>query len=66
MWRDVCLYNRDALLAALDEFNGGLNNLVSAIEARDGDTLEKLFAVAKETRDTKVLPAEQGKTSDDG
>jgi len=65
MWRDVCLYNRDALLAALDEFNGGLNNLVSAIEAEDGDTLEQLFAVAKETRDTKVLPAEQGKTSDD-
>lgn len=59
MWRDVCLYNREALLLSLDEFKNGLETLVSAIEAKDGDTLEQLFITAKQTRDTKVLPAEK-------
>jgi len=66
MWRDVCLYNRDALLGALDQFKDGLDNLVNAIDAKDGDTLEQLFATAKVTRDTKVLPAEQRKPPDAG
>lgn len=59
MWRDVCLYNREALLASLDKFKDGLQTLVTAIDQKDGDTLEQLFITAKETRDTKVLVAEQ-------
>jgi len=55
MWRDVCLYNKEALLASLGMFTEGLDKLISAIEAEDGDTLEQLFITAKETRDNKVL-----------
>jgi len=61
MWRDVCLYNREALLASLTKFTDGLGTLVAAIEDKDGDSLEQLFTTAKETRDTKVLPAEKDK-----
>jgi len=55
MWRDVCLYNREAILASLGQFKHGLDALVDAIEAKDGETLEQLFTTAKQTRDTKVL-----------
>ena len=55
MWRDVCLYNREALLASLDKFKDGFDSLVEAIESKDGETLEQLFNTAKLTRDTKVL-----------
>lgn len=55
MWRDVCLYNKEALLASLDMFTEGLDELISAVEAEDGDALERMFITAKETRDNKVL-----------
>ena len=55
MSRDVCLYNREALLASLDKFKDGFDSLVEAIESKDGETLEQLFNTAKLTRDTKVL-----------
>ena len=55
MWRDVCLYNRDALLASLGKFRDGLDTLVNAIDSKDGETLEQLFVTAKRTRDTEVL-----------
>ena len=56
MWRDICLFNREALLSTLENFRGGLDTLVAAIDEKDGDTLEQLFITAKQTRDTKVLP----------
>jgi len=55
MWRDVCLYNKEALLASLDMFTERLNDLISAVEAEDGDALERIFITAKQTRDNKVL-----------
>jgi len=58
MWRDVCLYNRDALLESLSQFQAGLSGIVEAIEKQDAQTLQQLFEVAKRTRDSKVLPAE--------
>lgn len=61
MWRDICLNNREALLASLAEFQGGLDKLIRAVEAQDGETLEQLFLTAKKTRDSKVLAAEHGK-----
>ncbi len=61
MWRDVCLFNREALLVSLDEFKNGLETLVTAIDEKDADTLEQLFITAKQTRDTKILPADKEK-----
>jgi prephenate dehydrogenase len=50
MWRDVCLANRDALLAALDGYLEELELLRGMIEASDGQGLETRFAAARAAR----------------
>ena len=57
MWRDVCLHNRTAILAALGHLQDGLDVLVEAIDKQDGDKLYDYFEIAKQTRDTKILGA---------
>ncbi len=44
IWRDVCLSNRDALLAALQAFRGELDVLEAAVEDRDARQIEAFFA----------------------
>jgi 3-phosphoshikimate 1-carboxyvinyltransferase len=51
MWRDIALANREALLAALDDFGSHLACLRRAIEDGDGAALENTFRAAKEARD---------------
>lgn len=51
MWRDVALANREALLAAMDEFSARLATLRDAIEAGDGERLARTFSAAKRARD---------------
>lgn len=51
MWRDIALANRDALLAAIDDFGAHLGQLRSAVEQGDGDTLHATFTRAKTARD---------------
>ncbi len=51
MWRDICLDNREALLASLAAFEGSLAGLRGAIEGGEGPALEKAFRRAKEGRD---------------
>jgi prephenate dehydrogenase len=51
MWRDIALANREALLAAVDDFSEHLVLLRSAIEAGDGDRLHEIFTRAKQARD---------------
>lgn len=50
MWRDVCLANRDALVEELDGYTTVLAQLRAAIVARDGATLEAVFARSREAR----------------
>ncbi len=50
MWRDVCLANRDALLAALDDYLEELERLRGMIDASDGPGLEARFASARAAR----------------
>ncbi len=50
MWRDVCLANRDALLAGLDDYLEELGLLRGMIEAGDGKGLETRFAAARAAR----------------
>ncbi|HIP81923.1 MAG TPA: prephenate dehydrogenase/arogenate dehydrogenase family protein [Leucothrix mucor] len=54
MWRDICLENKDAILAALNDYQQDLADLSEMISAEEGDGLEKLFAHSKETRDKNV------------
>src|SRR3972149_6835881 len=50
MWRDICLANREALLAALDDYLEELELQRGMIEASDGQGLEARFAAARAAR----------------
>ena len=50
MWRDIALANRDALLDELDTYIDKLEAIRGLIEARDGQSLENLFARARQAR----------------
>lgn len=64
MWRDVCLHNRPAILAALGHLQEGLDTLVEAIDKQDGDKLHDYFEIAKQTRDTRILGASASANKD--
>ena len=50
MWRDICVANRDRLLAELSSYEGGLKALRALVQAGDGAALEKLFTEARDAR----------------
>ncbi|MDR5780053.1 prephenate dehydrogenase/arogenate dehydrogenase family protein [Caballeronia sp. LZ065] len=50
MWRDICLANRAALLAELDDYTAVLARFRAAIEASDGAALEEAFARSRVAR----------------
>lgn len=50
MWRDICIANRDALVAELDAYGKELAQLRSALERADGAALESAFAAARAAR----------------
>ncbi|HEX6005256.1 MAG TPA: prephenate dehydrogenase/arogenate dehydrogenase family protein [Burkholderiales bacterium] len=56
MWRDICLANRDALLAALDRYTAELARCRAAIERGDGAALEAMFGQARAARARWLLP----------
>ncbi|MGH8669167.1 MAG: prephenate dehydrogenase, partial [Burkholderiales bacterium] len=51
MWRDICIANRDRLLAEMSAFSGKMDEMKQLLEAADGAALEKLFAEARAARD---------------
>lgn len=51
MWRDICIANRKALLAELDRYRGGLDELRAILERGDAIALEKIFAEARAARE---------------
>lgn len=51
MWRDICVSNRDALIAAMEYYMRNMQNLYAAIKAEDGQQLEQIFSRAKRARD---------------
>lgn len=52
MWRDICLANRDYILAALDDLLRELGAWRAALSARDAAHLEALFTTARERRES--------------
>ena len=50
IWRDVCLTNREALLAALKGFQAELDALEAAVEAGDAAQIEAFFAAGAEAK----------------
>lgn len=51
MWHDICLANKDALLAQLDRYTAGLANLRAAIECGDSETMLGTFTRARAARE---------------
>lgn len=50
MWRDICLANREALIGELDRYSEALQEMRQALDKADGDTLARLFGVARQAR----------------
>lgn len=50
MWRDICIANREALLAELGRFQQELAVLHTALQGSDGNGLEAAFARARNAR----------------
>jgi prephenate dehydrogenase len=51
MWRDICLTNRDAIVAALDPHARILEEFRNAVESGDGEHLMKLFELGRRMRE---------------
>jgi len=51
MWRDICIANRDALLAEVARYSAQLGLIEKLLQAGDADALEKLFSEARDARD---------------
>jgi prephenate dehydrogenase len=50
MWRDICVANRDALLAELDCYLAKLGQVRARLSERDGAALERMFGEARAAR----------------
>lgn len=55
MWKDICLHNSDCILDAMASLQDGLAGLTNAIKQGDAEEIEKLFRIAKQTRDDKIV-----------
>jgi prephenate dehydrogenase len=51
MWRDICVANRDALLAELDRYTAKLAEIRARLDAGDGAALERVFIEARAARE---------------
>ncbi|TAK46012.1 MAG: prephenate dehydrogenase/arogenate dehydrogenase family protein [Betaproteobacteria bacterium] len=51
MWRDICVANREALLAEIERFGAQLAALRPMIERGDAAALERVFATARAARE---------------
>jgi prephenate dehydrogenase len=50
MWRDICLSNREAILAAIERYREELDRLQAAVHASDADTLFNMISEAHDAR----------------
>jgi prephenate dehydrogenase len=51
MWRDICIANRDRLLAEFGRYHGALAHMEHLLAAGDAPALERLFAEARAARE---------------
>ena len=60
MWRDIALANRSALGPELAQFREHLERLQTAVDAGDGQALERIFSEASRVRRTQSFGADGG------
>ncbi|UCB56099.1 MAG: prephenate dehydrogenase/arogenate dehydrogenase family protein [Thiotrichales bacterium] len=51
MWRDICLSNRDDVMAMMKRYRVEMEKMYRALEANDGEKLKEIFERAKKARD---------------
>jgi len=51
MWRDICVANGDQLLKELEKFSGEIQKIKILLQNHDAESLERLFAAAREARE---------------
>jgi len=51
MWRDICLSNRDQVMAMMKRYRTEMEKMYKALEAGDGEKLREIFERAKKARD---------------
>ena len=56
MWRDICIANRDPILAALDGYLSDLEAMRGMVEASDGQGLAMKFSTARNARAKWIKP----------
>lgn len=57
MWRDICVNNREPLMALLEDYRQNLGDIMKAIENGDAQWLMDTFERARHARETYVKPA---------
>jgi prephenate dehydrogenase len=57
MWRDICLANRDMLLADVARFETKLERMKQCLADGDAAGLERLFEEARAARDQWLNPS---------
>ena len=57
MWRDICVANREPLMALLESFRQDLGDIMRAIEMGDAQWLMDTFQRARHARENYVKPA---------
>ena len=51
MWADICVANREALLAVLEDYESELEQVRAAIESADVAELRRMFGQARNARE---------------
>ena len=51
MWRDICLSNRDEVMAMMKRYSVEMEKIYRALESGDGEKLREIFERAKKARD---------------
>jgi len=51
MWADICIANRDSLLAVLEDYENEFEQMRAAIEGADAQQLRRMFAQARDARE---------------
>ncbi len=63
MWRDICLYNGDAILAMIQALQTNLGEFAGLIREQDGEALHQRMSKAKQARDKYIARFEPPKSA---
>ncbi len=59
MWRDIAVYNSDAIVKWLKNYGVAIQQLAELVENKDAEALYNLFSEAKQARDEHILQIQQ-------